>query len=150
MFILHRLLPWLYASVTGFITASTSHSQFVLSRLTSLGIDIPLRVRVLSTFDDIIGLSLTYLPILAIGLALGFSCAHWLAWKLPHQRKILFALAGFCAVETILLCMYPIMEITLIAGARSWGGLIAQGLSGALAGLIFVATTPTKTSQQST
>jgi hypothetical protein len=146
MFIRHSLVPWVLASVAGFIAASICHTHSVLYRLTALGVDIPPQVRARATLDDLLGLAPTYLPIIAIGMAIAFFVASALVRRLPIYRTALFALAGFCAMATILLAMFPIMEITLVAGARGWQGLLAQGLAGALSGAVFATTRPPKSS----
>lgn len=150
MFIKHRLLPWLLASLTGFVLASVNHSLFVQARLAELGIQLPIRVRAGALLDDLIGLSPTYLPIIAVGLAIALPCALGFARRWPQWRTGLCTLAGFCALLAILLSMQPIMNITLIAGARGLAGLLAQGAAGALAGAVFALTAPPKSSGQST
>lgn len=150
MFIKRGLLPWLLASLAGFALASVNHSLFVQARLTDLGILLPLSVRAGALWDDLVGLSPTYLPIIAIGLAIALPCALGLARRWPQWRTALCMLAGFCALLAILLSMQPIMNITLIAGARGLAGLLAQGAAGALAGAVFAFTAPPISSLQST
>ncbi len=148
MFIKHRLLPWLLAATAGFVVASVSHSQAVLYRLTALGIEIPLAVRLQSTWNDLVGLSPAYWPIIGVGLAIALPCAGWLSGRWPSLRLGLFMLAGFTAMAAILLSMQPIMEITVVAGARGALGMLAQCLSGAIAGAVFALTAPPKFSGQ--
>lgn len=153
MFLKHRLLPWIYASLAGFLLATATQTQFVLHRLAALDIALPLGVRLQTTVDDILGLAPTYLPVIAIGLAIALPVASVLIARLkPTQRKVrtfLFALAGFTALASILLSMEPIMNITLIAGARGMAGLLAQCAAGAVAGWVYAVTAPSKSSSRS-
>jgi hypothetical protein len=50
---------------------------------------------------------------------------------------LVYAAAGGLAIVCILLAMYPILNVTMIAGARGWSGLLSQSIAGAIGGIIF-------------
>lgn len=118
--------------------AAVASTQFVLAGLTSMGVVITLGERLAMTGQDIVGMMEIYLPVLAVALALGFLVAGLLikrlgpAWSLPG-----YASAGFVAVLAAVLTVLSLFDITPIAGARSTGGLLCQGLAGAVGGLVF-------------
>ena len=128
---------FLIAAMATFILASLAHSQFVLYELAALGVDIDLPTRLSSTLDDLIGLMPTYGIIIAGSLLLGFVITALLKKYLKNFNYWLYPLAGFVAILCAHLAMNPILEITVIAGARSSLGLICQCLAGAFGGWAF-------------
>ena len=131
------LVSWLGASCVGFIAATICHSQQVQAKLINLGTNIDLTTRFAAMADDLMGLSATYLPIIAIGFAIAFSVATFIQRKTALAPSLLYSLAGAVALGSILGLMQPIMEITLIAGARHWVGFSLQIIAGALGGFTY-------------
>lgn len=131
-FLLSLLPAWLVC----FTAASLAHTQSVLAGLTALDINIPLSKRLSMTLFDLSGLFPSYGlgVLLALLLALGFY--HWLfrPWRIS---VMLYAVAGAMGIATLLLAMYPVMHITLLAGARGPFGFTLQCLAGALGGVVF-------------
>lgn len=117
--------------------ASIAHTQFVLYELAQLSVDIPISTWLSTTLKDVVGLLPGYGAIIMIGLLLGFTImAAVNRWtKLP--KPIAYAIAGALSLAMIHLLMHPLFNITLIAGARSFFGLICQILCGALGGFVF-------------
>ncbi|GAA0376429.1 hypothetical protein GCM10009092_45710 [Bowmanella denitrificans] len=131
-------LAWLVC----FTLASLMHSQFVLAGLAQQNITISFSDRYQMTLSDWWGLLPTYGVVIAIGLALAFVVVGLLRRHYMRLPAWLYALAGFVALLSIHLAMQPIMDITLIAGARGELGLLAQALAGLAGGWIFCLTTP--------
>ncbi|RRJ83761.1 hypothetical protein [Aestuariirhabdus litorea] len=133
------LLAFVAAALCAIVLASVSHSQFVLNRLANLGVVIPADVRALVSLDDLLGLLPSYGVVITLGLGLAFALTAWLLRRGLGTPALLYPLAGAVAFAAMLLLMHPILEITLIAGARSAGGFIGQCLAGAVAGGLFAA-----------
>ena len=131
------LVSWLGASCVGFVAASLCHSQQVQAQLINLGAHIDFSTRLAAMADDLVGLSPTYLPIIAVGFAIAFFIATFTRTKTSWPPALLFSLAGAAALGCILALMQPIMEITLMAGARGWLGLGLEIAAGALGGLTY-------------
>ncbi|WP_102795848.1 hypothetical protein [Bowmanella denitrificans] len=131
-------LAWLVC----FTLASLMHSQFVLAGLAQQNITISFSDRYQMTLSDWWGLLPTYGAVIAIGLALAFLVVGLLRRHYMRLPAWLYALAGFVALLSIHLAMQPIMDITLIAGARGELGLLTQALAGLAGGWIFCLTTP--------
>ena len=90
-------------------------------------------------FDDWLGLLPTYGVIIGIGLLLAFIACNLLLRKRQYSYGInvlLYALAGAFSLCVMLVSMQPIMDITLIAGARG-NGIYAQMLAGFFGGIMF-------------
>lgn len=129
-------LRWLSATAVSFVLASLGHSQQVLHGLMAVGVEIDGRTALRFVLGDLAGLSLSYLPVIALALALAFWVTGPLGRRWPAASLWLYSAAGATALLTVLLLMYPILHTTLIAGARGWG-LALQVLAGALGGWVF-------------
>ena len=126
------------AVITTFLMGSMANSQFVLADLELIGVAIPFSSRLSATLNDLTGLLPGYGAVIAIGFAIAFPLASWCRHRFNTGRWI-FPLAGFTSIFAIISLMHPVMEITLIAGARSTVGLMCQCLAGALGGCMFAA-----------
>jgi len=120
-----------------FVLASLFHSQFVLFELTRLGIEINFTTRIDSSLDDMLGLLPGYGPITLVSLLLGFMLINLLNKFIFMPRYWRYSVAGLLAMFTAHMAMYPIFNITLVAGARTTIGLLCQCLSAAAGGWIF-------------
>jgi hypothetical protein len=128
---------FLIAALFAFVLASLFHSQFVMAELTSVGVNISFNDRLSMSLDDLIGLYPTYGMVIALSLLIAFSIATLLLKfvKVPSSR--LYFIGGGLGVATALLAMHPLLDTTLIAGARSTFGFISQSLAGAMGGWVF-------------
>lgn len=131
-------LHFIVACLATFVLASIAHSQFVLAELIRVGVEVSLDDRISMTLSDLLGLLPGYGAIIALSLLLGFlimqAVSKWLM-PLPDYR---FIIGGFLAICCALLAMYPIFNVTLIAGARSEAGILVQAVAGAVGGLVFM------------
>lgn len=128
-----------FASLLTFVLASIVHSQFVLQGLLELGIHISLSDRLAMTVDDIKGLFATLGAIISFSLLLGFLTVYALN-KFIHTVEyahLLYPLAGGVAIWVMLAAMHPIMNITVVASARSQLGILSLGLCGVVGGALF-------------
>ncbi|MCL6415287.1 hypothetical protein MIB92_06470 [Aestuariirhabdus sp. Z084] len=131
------IIAFVISCLSAIVLACFSHTQLVLNELASLGVSVPAEVRARATLDDLLGLLPTYGVIITIGLAIAFALTAWLLRKFSLSPRVLYPLAGAVAFAAMLLLMHPILEITLIAGARGWSGFMTQCLCGLAAGLCF-------------
>lgn len=137
MIYLVRFMHVLIASIVGFIFASIMHTQAVLAKLTEIEIFISMADRIRSTWQDLIGLAPSYGVIIVIVLLLSFSVAGLVNKKLAMPINIIYPAAGGTGFLLMLLAMQPILDVTLIAGARGLSGLTLQVSAGVLAGICF-------------
>lgn len=129
---------FLIAAIATFILASLSHSQFVLHELGALGVEIDFATRISSSLDDLIGLMPGYGAVVAVSLLVGFSIMALLRKFFPKLGYWAFPIAGFLAMLAAHIAMHPLLNITLIAGARSTFGLFCQCLAGLFGGWAFM------------
>ena len=134
---LRTTFNFLIASFSGFCVASVLHTQTVLQELSELDIAIGISHRLATTLKDFTGLLPSYGIILTIGFLISFSVSYGLFKTLKWPLKWLYPVSGFVAIITIISLMYPILNVTLLASARSMTGVGLQALAGVVAGLVF-------------
>ena len=132
-----RVAYLLIASFVGFFFASLLHTQAVLAKLSEINIKIPLSERVETSLQDLLGLAPSYGLVILIALAIAFSIAGLITKKWHLKAQYLYPLAGACAFLIMLLAMQPILNVTLLAGARGTSGLLMQMSAGLIAGICF-------------
>lgn len=136
-FYLRLCSHFLLATIFTFVLASLFHSQFVMAELSAVGVIINLNDRLSMSVDDLIGLYPTYGVVIALSLLLAFSVATLLLRRISVSSSIIYFTAGGLGVATALLVMHPILDASLLAGARSRLGFICQALAGAMGGWVF-------------
>lgn len=129
---------FIVAVIVCFILASIAHSQFVLAGLTGIGVEIATSDRISMTVSDIGGLAIGYGSVVFIALGTGFLIINAVSrWVLPLP-KLRYPLAGFLAIGGALLAMQPLLNVTLIAGAREPLGFFLQCVAGLVGGYVFM------------
>jgi hypothetical protein len=136
-FYLRLCTHFLVAVIFAFVLASLFHSQFVVAELSKVGVEILFKDRLSMSIDDLLGLYPTYGIVIAVSYFISFIVAGLLIKRFRLSPYILYCLAGGVGVTVALLAMHPILEITLLAGARSTFGFICQSLAGAIGGVVF-------------
>jgi hypothetical protein len=134
--IVRYVLAFLAALLVTSILASIFSTQFVISGLQSVGVDIPFGVRASMTVADMAILRVLLITVTACSLV-GFLVAGLCASKLPGSRTIWFVIGGGIALITELLLLSSAFGGMPIAGARTTSGLIFQGIAGAAGGWCF-------------
>ncbi|MFT4939325.1 MAG: hypothetical protein ACI88A_002365 [Paraglaciecola sp.] len=137
-YLLRLTSHFLIAVLFTFVFASLAHSQFVLSELSAVNIDITLAARISMSLDDLLGLFPIFTAAIALSLILGFGVVALIRKFQPQLTSWLYPAAGAVAMLAMLLAMHPILDITLIAGARSTLGIIFQSLAGLMGGWLFM------------
>lgn len=108
-----------------------------MAELSSVGVNISFNDRLSMSLDDLIGLYPTYGMIIAFSLLLAFGVSTLLAKRFKIPSSVIYITGGGLGIATALLAMHPLLDTTLIAGARSTFGFICQSLAGAMGGWVF-------------
>ena len=123
-----------------FLLASTSHTLFVLNELANLGISISPATCIQAILDDFKGLLPGYGAVIGLGFLIAFTVLKLLSKKLasqPDPAWYWWGLAGGATLLSALLLMQPLLDITLIAGARSGLGFAMQCVAGVCGGIVY-------------
>jgi hypothetical protein len=132
-----RIGAFVVALAVTYVLAVISASQHVAGSLESMGVDVDFGTRLGMIGHDLGGMATSFLPMVAVGLLIGFLVAGLLNRWLPDWRFVLYGLAGAVAMATIHLALNAAFDITPVAVARSGFGLGMQMLTGAVGGYLF-------------
>lgn len=127
----------LLATLLTYCIASAMHSQTTLVKLSAVGIDIPFSAKLRTLWLDFSGLLPTYGLIILVGLLIAMLVAQLIGSKINGNKIWLYGIAGATAMAVILMSMQPLLNVTLISGARGITGLLAQSVAGAFGGTFF-------------
>ncbi|AMM24180.1 hypothetical protein [Variovorax sp. PAMC 28711] len=117
---------------------SLVQTQFNLNALVALGVEMPLRLRLLTSAQDLAGFGPVYAGILLAGWIPAFLVAAWLAYKAPRLRVVLFALAAGAALVLAVRVTDAVAPMpVLIDATRGLGGLLTMAAGSALGGALF-------------
>jgi hypothetical protein len=133
------ILAYAVAAAVTTVLAVAAHSQFVMGGLRALGAEIGGGEALRVTVHDVIGMGPMYAMFIAGALLLGFLITGFLWPRVRLARALSYAIGGAAAIAAMLLIMRAMLGITVVAGARTAGGFIAQCAVGALGGLVFAA-----------
>jgi hypothetical protein len=121
--------------LVAFLVGSVIGTQMVLRSVEEMGLAVSWGMRLSSSWNDIVGLSASLLPLMAIALAPAWLLLAWL-----DRRSMLTINAGIgamcgalCAglLHTILNMVFG---VDVFAPARTWLGVLCQAAAGALGG----------------
>jgi len=133
-----RSLSFLAAVVAAYVFAAIMATQFALASITVLGLPISFGQRIAVTGHDLLGMGATLLPLFAIGFLIAFLVTALITRWFPQARIPLYIIAGAVAVLAVHFGLNMTFDITLVAAARSTGGLVTQAAAGATGGYLFV------------
>jgi hypothetical protein len=131
-------LGWLLAVLIAAVGGTLVQVQSNAAALGALGPSVPLADRATMLIHDLVHFAPTYAALIAAGFIVAWPVAGGLARWRPRWRAVLFPLAGFAALATILVAMKWALPITAIAAARTPLGATLLCLAGAVAGLAYV------------
>jgi len=138
---IRTLLAYLLSTIAAYILAVVMATQSVVSQLDHMGLPVGIGQRISMTMSDIVGMAGVFLPLITAGFLVAFLVTALLVRWLGQWKSSLFVLAGALALIAVHLLMKIALGITPVAAARSWGGLLGQGLAGAVGGYLFAALT---------
>ena len=134
---MRTISAYLAALASAYLVAVIGASGHVIGQLKRMGVALDFSQRAAMVGHDLIGMLQSFLPMVAVGLLIGFLVAGLLARRWPRARPTLFIVAGAVALLTIHVALKLAFEITPIAAARTGLGLAGQALAGALGGWLF-------------
>ena len=135
-----------YAAAVALAAAlgSLFSTHFVLRALAAdLGVAIGADAWLSTMGRDLVGMGPLFAAITAVGFLIAFPVAALIIRQFRRKgvagtglQYLGYGLAGAVAMATALLTMQGLLEVMPVAGARTLGGLSAQALAGAAAGLL--------------
>ncbi|MBY6205698.1 hypothetical protein [Halomonas denitrificans] len=133
-----RVLAWALAVVTAAIGGTAVQVHLNASAIAALGVSVPVGERGSMLGHDLLHFAPTYSALVAAAFLVAWPVTGALARWRPRWRRLLFPVAGFAALATMLWMMELALPVTAIAAARTMPGALALCLAGALGGLVYV------------
>ena len=126
------------AVIAAYIIGCLLATQVVLGNLADMGVDISLATRLQASFHDLLGMT-AYLLLILVAFVIAMPVAAGLVriHLVPGTRVFWFTLAGFVALVALHLIMRQVLGVYPVAAARDLGGLLLQGLAGAVGGFLY-------------
>ncbi len=137
---IRKLTAYLLAIIVAYLLASITATQSVIARLAEMGVDVNFADRLRMTLHDIAGMAGMFLPMIAAGFLAAFMLTALLCRWLGRRPVALYILAGAVALITIHLTLNLAFVITPVAIARTTGGLLIQGVAGAVGAYLYAYT----------
>ena len=134
---IRKLAAYLLAVIVAYTLASITATQSVIARLAEMGIDVNFADRLRMTLHDIAGMAGMFLPMIAAAFLAAFLMAALICRLLGRRPIALYILAGAVALIAIHLILNLAVGITPVAIARTMGGLLIQGLAGAVGAYLY-------------
>ena len=121
--------------LVSFVLGSIAGTQVVLASVQAMGLEVSWAARIEVSRADLLGLSATLLPIMALALAAGWGLYDGVISRMRSDRVIhAYALVGAGCILALHPSLALILGVDVFAPTRSLGGLLARGISGAAGG----------------
>jgi hypothetical protein len=130
---------WVIATLVTYTLGSIFMSQAVLARVSRFGVEVEFPARLQSTLSDLVGLLTSYLPLIAVAMAVAMFLATVLGRLLPPWRRALYLLAGTTAAPALVMIMTLTFGMNPLAGSQGLVGLGLQALAGFAGAMAYVA-----------
>lgn len=108
-----------------------------LSALSGMSVPLTVSDRLYVVRSDLVGMISSLLVLIAIALFIAWLFTGLVLARFMSPNAMIYALAGFVAMISIHLIMYAVFGMSAFASTREYSGLFAQGLAGAVAGLLY-------------
>ena len=121
--------------LVAFVVGSVIGTQIVLRSVEEMGLAVSWGMRLSSSWNDIVGLSASLLPLMAIALAPAWLLLAWLdRHSMLNINGVICAVCGALCVGLLHPILNMAFGVDVFAPARSWAGLLCQAAAGALGG----------------
>ena len=128
---------FLAAVIAAYILGAIFISQGNIASIVAMGFDISVAQRFDAALHDVTHMTNIYLPVIAVSYLIAMPVATFIIKYVPHQRMILYVLAGAVGLVTIHLVLKLLLGISGIAATRTVVGLLAQAIAGGVGGYLF-------------
>ena len=133
-----RMVALAGALVLAVAWGSLIQTQFNLNALVALGVEMPVRLRLQTSLQDLLGFGPVYAGIVLAAWLPSLAVASWLARRKPAWRIGLFTLAAGVALPIAVRVTDAVAPMpVLIDATRGLGGLLAMTIGSAAGGALF-------------
>ena len=134
---LRGVTAYFVAVIAGYLVASAIATVEVLLTVSGFGLTQSFADVLASIWMDWLGMVGSYLPLIALALAIALPVAAKLRRWVGGEPLPWYLAAGFVALVALHLIMEATLGLVGFASARSIPGLLLQGVAGGIAGWCF-------------
>jgi len=132
---LRIIIGYAVGIVAAFLLGSMLGTQVVLASVQSMGLEVSWAARVDATLDDLLGLSATLLPVMALVLVVVWGLYDVIMARMRSARgPYHYALVGGLCILALHPLLGAALDVDVFAATRSWFGLLTQAIAGAFGG----------------
>jgi hypothetical protein len=135
--LVRNLCGFLAAVIAAYVLGAIFVSQGNIASIVAMDFDVSVAQRFDAALHDVTNMTDIYLPVIAVSYLIAMPVATFMIKYVPHQRMILYVLAGAVGLVTIHLFLKLLLGISGIAATRTVVGLIAQAIAGGVGGYLF-------------
>lgn len=135
-----RIVLAFLASVVGsYLVATTAASAHVLSQLGDMGVELSAGEQFAHVSHDWLGFTGIFLPVILLGLLIGFVVARLLLRidALANVTTFAYVAAGAVALLSVHIILNLLFDMHPIASSRTVVGLLLQAVAGGVGGWLF-------------
>lgn len=122
--------------LVAYIVGSVIGTQMILYSVSTMALEVTLNARLGSTVNDLVGLSASLLPMMAVSLVIPWLACDFVTRRHPHLRSpLLYGLTAAFAIAILHTALSQIFGMDVFAPARTLAGLLGQCLAGAIGGV---------------
>ena len=126
--------------LVAYIVGSVIGTQMILYSVSTMALEVTLNARLGSTVNDLVGLSASLLPMMAVSLVIPWLACDFVTRRHPHLRSpLLYGLTAAFAIAILHTALSQIFGMDVFAPARTLAGLLGQCLAGAIGGVCLIA-----------
>lgn len=134
---IRSILAFVVAVLITYLIGASLATQHVLGALTEMGMNIDFGVWAHATLHDLIGMFATYAPLIAVAFLVALPVVLLICRGRSGWLRFGYTTGFFVAVIVLHLAMTAVLDVTAVAATRFFGGLLQQGLAGAVGGYLF-------------
>ena len=122
--------------LVAYLLGSVIGTQMILYSVSTMALEVTLNARLGSTMNDLVGLSASLLPMMAVSLVVPWLACDFMTRRHPHLRSpLLYGLTAAFAIAILHIALSQIFGMDVFAPARTLAGLLGQCLAGAIGGV---------------
>ena len=122
--------------LVAYIVGSVIGTQMILYSVSTMALEVTLNARLGSTVNDLVGLSASLLPMMAVSLVIPWLACDFVTRRHPHLRSpLLYGFTAAFAIAILHTALSQIFGMDVFAPARTLTGLLGQCLAGAIGGV---------------
>ncbi|MEM8767579.1 MAG: hypothetical protein AAGE43_09060 [Pseudomonadota bacterium] len=134
---IRSLLGFIAAVLVTYVIGAALATQHVLGALTVMGMNIDFGVWAQATLHDLRGMFMAYASLIAVAFLVATPVVLLVCRGRPGWRRFGYTVGFFAAIMVMHTLMPMVLNVSPVASTRFFGGLLQQGLAGAVGGYVF-------------